>query len=252
MERASGCTQVFFGSMAGLFSSAGRGHPAPLTSLTLAREAPCVVLTPLYTTEVRSWFTEPPRGLVFYFSTYFLFFLWPYPQSGELPKPGTEPMPQLQPVPQLRQHQIPNPLRHKETCKLFTFLDCTCSIRRFPGQGLNPHHSTCPSRCRDGVGSLTCCATGELLRRLLFPLARDAVTKDHRLLAYRTEGYSLTVLEAESPRWSGWQVLCPLRPLSLARRCCLFALTRALPSVCVHVVPPCPLTRTPVWDEGPT
>lgn len=71
MERTSGCTQVFFGSMAGLFSSAGRGHPAPLTSLTLAREAPCVVLTPLYTTEVRSWFTEPPRGLVFYFSIYF-------------------------------------------------------------------------------------------------------------------------------------------------------------------------------------
>ena len=33
-------------------------------------------------------------------------------------------------------------------------------IWKFPGQGLNLHHSSNPGHCSDDAASLTCCATG--------------------------------------------------------------------------------------------
>ena len=41
------------------------------------------------------------------------------------------------------------------------------NIRQFPGQGSNLHHSSDLSRCSDNTGSLTYCATRELLRAAL-------------------------------------------------------------------------------------
>ena len=37
------------------------------------------------------------------------------------------------------------------------------STWKFPGQGLNPRHSSYPSSCSGNAGSSTYCATGELL-----------------------------------------------------------------------------------------
>ena len=39
---------------------------------------------------------------------------------------------------------------------------CAHGMRKFPGQGLNPHHSSDLSHKSDNTGSLTCCATREL------------------------------------------------------------------------------------------
>ena len=44
------------------------------------------------------------------------------------------------------------------------FSGCSCSMWKFPGQGLNP----CHSYCGDNAGSLTHCATGELLNLLSY------------------------------------------------------------------------------------
>ena len=38
-------------------------------------------------------------------------------------------------------------------------------MHEFLDQGLNSHHSSDPSPCRDSVGYLTCCTTGELPNR---------------------------------------------------------------------------------------
>ena len=46
---------------------------------------------------------------------------------------------------------------------LFLFFGLNHSIWNFPGQGLNPHHSSSPSCCSDNTRSLTHCATKELL-----------------------------------------------------------------------------------------
>ena len=45
----------------------------------------------------------------------------------------------------------------------FFFLATPAACGRSPGQGRNPCHSSNPSPCRDNAGSLTCCATRELL-----------------------------------------------------------------------------------------
>lgn len=49
---------------------------------------------------------------------------------------------------------------------LFFWLHCT--MWKFLGQGSNPHHSSNPSCCSDNTGSLTCCATGEILALFFF------------------------------------------------------------------------------------
>ena len=46
---------------------------------------------------------------------------------------------------------------------LFLFFVCSCGTLKFPAQGLNPCHSSDPSCCSDNSGSLTHCATRELL-----------------------------------------------------------------------------------------
>ena len=43
------------------------------------------------------------------------------------------------------------------------FFGHTCSMWKFLGQGSNPCHHSDPNRCSDNAGSLTCCATRELL-----------------------------------------------------------------------------------------
>ena len=45
---------------------------------------------------------------------------------------------------------------------VFFFFFLTYSLENFPGQGLNPHHRSDPSRCSDNAGSLTHCTTREL------------------------------------------------------------------------------------------
>ena len=44
----------------------------------------------------------------------------------------------------------------------FFFLGSACSMWKFPGLGLNPHHSSDLSCCGDDAGSFTDSATGEL------------------------------------------------------------------------------------------
>ena len=44
---------------------------------------------------------------------------------------------------------------------LFVF-GCACGRWKFPGQGLNPHHSSGQSHCSDNAGSSTHCTTREL------------------------------------------------------------------------------------------
>ena len=44
---------------------------------------------------------------------------------------------------------------------LFVF-GCACGRWKFPGQGLNPHHSSGQSHCSDNSGSSTHCTTREL------------------------------------------------------------------------------------------
>jgi len=39
----------------------------------------------------------------------------------------------------------------------------THGMWKFPGQGMNPSHSSDPSHCHDNIESLTCCTTRELL-----------------------------------------------------------------------------------------
>ena len=46
-------------------------------------------------------------------------------------------------------------------CFCFLF-GCTCGKQMFPGQGLNPCHSSNLSHSSDNTGSLTCCPTREL------------------------------------------------------------------------------------------
>ena len=49
---------------------------------------------------------------------------------------------------------------------LFSFFwggGCTCSMWKFPGQGLNPCLYGDLSHCSDNTGSLMCCSTKELL-----------------------------------------------------------------------------------------
>ena len=57
-------------------------------------------------------------------------------------------------------------ISHKYTSAGVIF-GCACSTWRFPGQRLNPGHSSSPSCCRDNTGSLTCCLTGKLLHLFL-------------------------------------------------------------------------------------
>ena len=51
---------------------------------------------------------------------------------------------------------------------LILFFGCTHGMQNFPGQGLNPSHSSDPGHCSDNTGSLTHCATRELLVFCLF------------------------------------------------------------------------------------
>ena len=48
---------------------------------------------------------------------------------------------------------------------LFLF-GCVCSTWKFPGQGLNPCHSSDPSHCSDNARSLIYCVTRELSFRV--------------------------------------------------------------------------------------
>ena len=52
--------------------------------------------------------------------------------------------------------------KSKMLTALFFFFGCSRDIWKFPGQGLNPYHSSDPSCCNDNRGSLTRCTTGEL------------------------------------------------------------------------------------------
>ena len=51
---------------------------------------------------------------------------------------------------------------------LILFFGCTHGMQNFPGQGLNPSHSSDPGHCSDNTGSLTHCATRKLLVFCLF------------------------------------------------------------------------------------
>lgn len=59
-----------------------------------------------------------------------------------------------------------------DRCSCFSFLvkfgfvsDFVCSLRKLPGQGLNPSHSSSDlSPCSDNTGSFACCTTREPLR----------------------------------------------------------------------------------------
>ena len=53
-------------------------------------------------------------------------------------------------------------------CYCFSFLGHTPCMWNFPGQRWKPCHSSDPGCCSDNTGSLTCCATRELLRKLFF------------------------------------------------------------------------------------
>ena len=48
------------------------------------------------------------------------------------------------------------------------FFGCAHGMCKFPGQGLNPCHSSKLSRSSDNAGSLTCCAIRELLKCRIF------------------------------------------------------------------------------------
>ena len=48
-------------------------------------------------------------------------------------------------------------------CPFFCFFGCACGMWKFPGQGLNPSHSSDLSCTRGNAESLTYCATRELL-----------------------------------------------------------------------------------------
>ena len=72
--------------------------------------------------------------------------LWTFccPWHVQVPRPGNEPVPQQRPTPQQWQCQILNPLNHQKLPRLAS-----------------------PSCCNDNAGSLTHCATGELLMDFL-------------------------------------------------------------------------------------
>ena len=53
---------------------------------------------------------------------------------------------------------------------------------KFPGQGMNLHHSSNQSHCSDNARSLTCCATGELLEIFFFKWT--VITKQKQMHRY--------------------------------------------------------------------
>ena len=50
----------------------------------------------------------------------------------------------------------------------FSFFGCASGIQNFPGQGLNPCHSSNLSHSNDNNRSLTCLATRELCKFYIF------------------------------------------------------------------------------------
>ena len=58
--------------------------------------------------------------------------------------------------------QEPQPTRPSEAIlsfifQIFSFFGHTCPLRKFPGQGSNPHHSSDLSHCSDNARSPICC-----------------------------------------------------------------------------------------------
>lgn len=51
--------------------------------------------------------------------------------------------------------------------EMLFFFNRACSMRMFPGQGLNQPHARHPSRCRDDAGFMTSCTRRELQNALL-------------------------------------------------------------------------------------
>ena len=72
------------------------------------------------------------------------------------------------------------------------FFSLTCNIWKFPGQGLNLHHSSNPSCCSDSIRSLTHCPTRQLHESLF--LNTHAQAPSHS-----------TNSDSKSRGWDSWK-----------------------------------------------
>ena len=65
-------------------------------------------------------------------------------------------------------------------CALFYFIyfGHACSMQKFPGQGLNPHHSSDPSHSDDNTRCSTCRTTRKLQGREIFMQNNYKFTKE--------------------------------------------------------------------------